>query len=99
MEAITRIREYTVGLDRRAFERDQRTVDAVLRNPEIIGEAAKRVPQTLKNRSTTIEWRKISGMRDLIAHAYSQVDLDIVWDVVSAKLASLEAGIRDPASE
>jgi uncharacterized protein with HEPN domain len=94
LEAIIRIREYTGGMDRRTFEKDGRTVDAVLHNLAIIGEAAKKVPRSLRDRSAGVEWRKIAGMRDLIAHAYFQVDLDIVWDVVFHKLDPLEQGIR-----
>jgi uncharacterized protein with HEPN domain len=94
LEAVRRIRDYAKGLDRMAFGRDQRTVDAVLHNLEVIGEAAKNVPSTLREEMPGIEWRKVGAMRDLLAHAYFQVDLDIVWDVVQTKLEPLEAGIE-----
>jgi uncharacterized protein with HEPN domain len=94
LESIDRIRQYTRGMDRRAFGEDRRTVDAVLHNLEILGEAAKKVPTSLRDRAPDVEWRKVAGMRDLIAHAYFQVDLDIVWDVVSSKLEPLERGVR-----
>ena len=69
LTAIGRIREFTRGMDHAAFLRDARTIDAVLHNLEVIGEAAKQVPEGLRTQAPEIEWRKIAGMRDLIAHA------------------------------
>lgn len=92
--AIERIRGYLQGVSRSNLERDTRTLDAVLRNLEIIGEAAKQLPPDFRERSPQIEWRKIAGMRDLLAHAYFEVDLEIVWDVVTNKLGPLESGVR-----
>ena len=94
LTAIGRIQEFTRGLDGAAFQRDARTVDAVLHNLEVIGEAAKHVPEELRERAPAIEWRKIAGLRDLIAHAYFEVDLDIIWDVVATKLGPLADGVR-----
>jgi uncharacterized protein with HEPN domain len=78
LEAISKIRAYTEGVEREQFERDSKTLDAVLHNLEVLGEATKRVPARLRERAPEVEWRKMAGMRDMIAHVYFQVDLDIV---------------------
>jgi uncharacterized protein with HEPN domain len=94
LEAITRIRSYTSGLGREAFLADGRTVDAVVRNLEIIGEAAKGVPEDVRRQAPDVEWRKIAGLRDVLIHAYSTVDLEIVWDIVENKLGPLADEVR-----
>ncbi len=97
-QAIGKIQSYTVGLTRDAFDQDDRTIDAVIRNLQIIGEAAKMVPESVRANHPTVAWKKIAGLRDILAHQYFEVDLDIIWDVLQNKLPELkqELGKADP---
>ena len=87
--AIQKIRRYTDDLDFGRFTEDERTVDAVIRNLMVIGEAVKNIPEDVRQLDPGIEWRKIAGLRDFAAHAYFNVSSEIVWDVVQNKLFSL----------
>ena len=87
--AAERIGSYASGLTYQAFRGDTRTIDAVLRNLEVLGEAAKQVPETLRSKHPDIEWRKLTGLRDILIHGYFGIDLDIIWDIVDTKLGPL----------
>jgi len=89
-EAIDKVRNYTVGLTRESFEQEAMMIDAVIRNLEIIGEAAKMVSESIRARFPLVEWKKIAGLRDILAHHYFEVDLDIVCDILQNKLPELE---------
>ncbi len=93
-QAIGKIRSYTEGLTRDSFDRDDKTIDAVIRNLEIIGEAAKMVPESVRANYPSVEWKKIAGLRDILAHQYFEVDLDIIWDILTNKLPELERQIN-----
>jgi len=93
LEAVRRIRSYTAGLSRPSFVNDKKTVDAVIRNLEVIGEAVKGLAPEFRNRHPAVEWQKIAGLRDILIHAYFGVDLEILWDIVDTKLSALEAEV------
>ena len=84
--AADRIAAYVSGYTRETFGQDTKTIDAVVRNLEIIGEAVKQLPPEVRERAADVEWAKIAGLRDVLIHAYFGVDLDIVWDVVANKI-------------
>lgn len=90
-----KFQRFVGGSDRDHVLADDRTCDAILRNLEIIGEAAKSVPVEVRQQMPRIEWRRIAGMRDILAHNYFGIDHDIVWDVISTKLSPLADAIRD----
>jgi uncharacterized protein with HEPN domain len=99
-QACRKVLRYTKGLDREGLRRDEKTYDAVVRNLELIGEAAKQIPQTVRSQMPGIEWRKIAGLRDVLAHAYFGIDDAVLWDVVQNKVPALvEALEQIPAAE
>jgi uncharacterized protein with HEPN domain len=70
-----------------------------VRNLEVIGEAAKNIPEEVRANSPTIEWKKIAGLRDILIHEYFGIDGEIVWDIVQNKLPSLEITVARLLSE
>ena len=88
-EAAQKILKYTHGLDRDQFFRDEKTGDAVVRNFEIIGEAANRLEDEFKNINTQIEWSKLRGFRNRLIHDYFGIDYDIVWAIIKTDIAEL----------
>lgn len=94
IEAIERIRRYTDGMDAKRFIADERTVDAVIRNLEVLGEAAKRVPSQVAERHPAIPWSRMSEMRNILVHEYHSVDPSIVFDSVRHDLTPLLAPLR-----
>ena len=91
LQAITFIREYVKDMDYKAFEADRKTQDAVIRNLEIIGEAARTMPDEVRDKASEIEWYKIIALRNILIHEYFGVNLKIVWDVIQNKLDAVES--------
>jgi len=94
LDAAAKIREYTAGLTLATFRKDPRTVDAVVRNLEIIGEAIKNVPEELRSQHPEVTWRRIAGLRDLLIHQYFGIDHEIIWDLVRHRLPVFEGQVR-----
>ena len=89
-----KVERYVGSRDREQFERDEMLYDAVLRNIELIGEAVARLPPHARTLAPSVPWRQISGMRNVLAHAYFGVNKDIVWDIVAKELPSLAHDMR-----
>ena len=72
------------------LKKDEMIQDAIIRNLEIIGEAVKNIPVAVKDENPEIEWKKISGLRDILIHAYFGIDLEIIWGIIAEKLPPLK---------
>jgi len=94
LQAINFIREYIKDMDYTAFEADRKTQDAVIRNLEVIGEAARIIPDEVREKTEEIEWYKIIALRNILIHEYFGVDLKIIWDVIQNKLDAVEITCR-----
>ncbi len=94
LDCIDKIQRYTANMSRDAFFVDEKTIDAVVRNIEIIGEAATRLSLSFKNRVNDIPWPQIIGMRHRIVHDYFLIDLKHVWSVVSDEIPKLKSRIE-----
>jgi len=93
-KAIDRIDRYTLGLTFAEFENDDKTVDAVVRNLEIIGEAVKNLPKEIIEYYPSVEWRGASSMRDRLIHGYFGVDTSIVWETIHKDLPKLKKQVE-----
>ncbi len=92
-DAMRKVSSYIDGMDLAAFMADEKTVDAVIRNIGVIGEAAKQLPEDFKAAHPEIPWHQVAGMRNRLIHDYAGVDLEIVWQVASAALPAMAAEI------
>ena len=93
--AADKIIRFTVGMDRGAFFNDDRTYHAVVHCLLIVGEAAKHIPEPARQSRPRIEWRKIAGMRDWLAHAYFAINNEILWNTVETKIPELSRTLQE----
>jgi len=94
LESITKIKLYTSNLNFDSFINDSKTVDAVIRNFEIIGEASNRLSEVFKENNVEIDWFRIIGFRNRIVHDYMGIDFEIVWSIIQNDLDSLLLNIQ-----
>ena len=94
IEAATKIKEYIGSYSYEQFITDSKTIDAVVRNFEIIGEAANRLPDDFKSQNTEIDWARIRGFRNRIVHDYFGIDYAIVWGIIQDYLPFLISSIK-----
>ena len=91
--------QFTRHLNQAQFLADPKTYDAVMRNLEIIGEAAKHIPNEVRSQHPEVDWRRVAPFRDVAIHEYFGIDVDVVWDIVQNKLPALDKQIRQLLSE
>lgn len=98
IEACDKIDRYTAGLTADQFRQDDKTIDAVVRNLEIIGEAAKNVADDARAK-IAVDWKRMAGLRDVLIHGYFGIDLEIIWDIVENKIPTLRREVSVYVSE
>ena len=94
-KAINSINNFIEGMNIEQFKSDDKTSSAVIRKFEIIGEATKNLPNNIKDKYPQIPWKDIAGMRDKLIHAYSEVDLNLVWKTIQKRLPELQSFLDD----
>ena len=81
------------------FSEDPKTIDAVLRNFEVIGEAAKNIPEDVRREYSDVPWSEMAGMRDKLIHGYATIDLQIVWTTIQEEIPALASQIKSVRNE
>lgn len=97
--SMTRILEYTNGYSVSDFRKDYKTVDAVIRNLMIIGEASRNIPENVKARHPEVPWDEMYLLRNKVSHEYFGIDYEIIWDIVSNYIPENRTQIQRVLSE
>ncbi len=88
--AIAEAQEFTCEMTYEIFASDRKTINAVIRSLEVLGEATKRIPTSFRQEHPEIPWSKMAGMRDILIHDYMGVDLKTVWKVAKERMPELQ---------
>ncbi|HUT71488.1 MAG TPA: DUF86 domain-containing protein [Desulfatiglandales bacterium] len=97
--AIKAIEQFVEGLSLSEFKDDDRTSSAVIRKFEIIGEAAKHIPESVKGTYPDVPWKRMAGMRDRLIHGYFGIDYQLVWDAIQLELPELKPRLKKILTE
>ena len=94
-ESIKDIKSFLKGVSKKYFFKDKLRQNAVIRGLEIIGESTKNIPDSFREKYPEVQWRRIAGLRDIIIHAYFEIDLDTTWEIINKDLPLLEKQINE----
>ena len=86
IDSVKEVEDFTKGVSFEAFKDDKKTINAVIRSLEVMGEAAKKIPDAIRKKYPEIPWKEMAGIRDKLIHEYHGVDLEIIWKVVKEEL-------------
>ena len=95
IECIELIEEYTRNATKETYFKSRQLQDSVIRRIEVIGEAAKNIPQEIKDKYYQIPWKRISGMRDILVHEYWGIDLNLTWNVATQEMQNFKKSILE----
>ena len=94
LESIELIESYISNMNFDNFKNDRKTIDAVVRNLEIIGEAARNISDEIKNKYQNVDWKGMIGLRNRIAHGYFGINLTIIWEILKQELPPLKEKMK-----
>jgi len=94
LDSISKIKKFTENINENKFKKNELVQSAVIRQIEIIGEAAKQVSNLIKKKYSYIPWKDIAGMSDKLIHGYFGVDIDAVWDTIQQDIPKLKKDIE-----
>ena len=94
LQSMAETSEFIGGMSFAAFTQDRKTINAVVRSLEVLGEAAKHIPDDLRAQAPDVPWKRMAGMRDKLIHEYFGVDLSLIWAVINDELPPLRPKIE-----
>ena len=95
IDSIEDIESFTKNMTLDEFANDRKTVNAVIRSLEVIGEAAKKIPKSIRDSYPSVSWRKMAGMRDKMIHEYFGIDVNILWKTIKEDVPPLKPLVRE----
>jgi len=95
IDSIEDTKSFTENMTFEDFAKDRKTINAVIRSIEVIGEAAKKIPKSIRDRYPSIPWKKIAGMRNKMIHEYFGVDIEILWKTIKGDVPPLKPLIQE----
>lgn len=93
LTSILEVEEFIEGMTFEDFSKDKKTVNAVIRSLEVLGEATRHIPRNIRAKYKEVPWAKMSGLRNVLIHKYMGVDLKTVWNIVTKRIQELKPSI------